>query len=44
MIGQWVYIMRTTPGIGPLFQPLEGAIRLKLTPPLTGHGACSAQE
>ena len=44
MIGRWVYIMRTIPNVGPLFQPLEDAIRLKLIPALTGHGACSALE
>jgi len=44
MIGQWVYIMRTIPSVGPLSQPLEDAISLKLIPALTGHGACSALE
>ena len=44
MISGWVYIMRTIPNVGPLFQPLEDAIRLKLIPALTGHGACSALE
>ena len=44
MIGRWIYIMRTIPNVGPLFQPLEDAIRLKLIPALTGHGACSALE
>ena len=42
MIGQWVYIMRTIPSVGLLFQPLEDGIHLKLIPALTGHGACSA--
>ena len=27
MIGRWVYIMRTIPDVGLLFQPLEDAIR-----------------
>ena len=36
--------MRTIRNVGPLFQPLEDAIRLKLIPALTGHGACSALE
>ena len=36
--------MTTIPNVGPLFQPLEDAIRLKLIPSLTGHGACSALE
>jgi len=30
--------------LGPLYQPLEDVIRLKLIPALTGHGACSALE
>ena len=44
MIGQWVYIMRTIPNVGPVFQPLEDAICLKLIPALTVHVACSALE
>ena len=44
VIGRWVYIMRTIPDVGPLFQPLEDAIRLKFIPSLTGHSACSALE
>ena len=44
IIGWWVYIMRTIPTVGPLFQPLGDAIHLRLIPALTGHGACSALE
>ena len=37
MIGRWMYVMRTIPNIGPLFKPLEDAIRLQLIPSFTGH-------
>ena len=30
-------VMRTIPNIGPLFEPLEDAIRLQLIPSFTGH-------
>lgn len=39
MISLWVYIMRTIPNIGPLFQPLEDTICLRLIPALTGYSA-----
>ena len=38
-----MYVMRTIPGISPLFKPLEDAIYLKLIHSLTGH-SCSASE
>ena len=41
MIGHWVYLMRTIPNIGSLFQPLEDAIRLQLLPSITGHVVCT---
>ena len=44
MIGRWIYVMRTIPNIGPLFQPLEDAIRLQFIPAFTGHGSCSMVE
>jgi len=44
MIGRWVYLMRTIPGISSFFQPLEDAIHLKLLPVLTGHSAGSSTE
>lgn len=44
MIGHWIYVMRTIPNIGPLFQPLEDAIRLQFLPAFTGHGSCSPDE
>ena len=48
MIGRWIYVMRTSmrtvPNIGPLFQPLEDAIRLQFIPAFTGHGSCSMVE
>ena len=44
MIGRWIYVMRTVPNIGPLFQPLEDAIRLQFIPAFTGHGSCSMVE
>ena len=44
MIGRWIYVMRTVPNIGPLFQPLEDAIRLQFIPAFTGHGSCSTDE
>ena len=42
MIGRWIYtyVMRTVPNIGPLFQPLEDAIRLQFISAFTGHGSC----
>ena len=39
MIGRWIYVMRTVPNIGPLFQPLEDAIRLQFIPAFTGHAS-----
>ena len=36
-------MMRTIPGISPLFKPLEDAIYLKLIPSLTGH-SCSTSK
>ena len=44
MVGRWMYVMRTIPDIGPLFQPLEDAIYLKLILSPTGHGSCSTSE
>ena len=44
MIGRWIYVMRIIPNIGPLFQPLEDAIRLQFIPAFTGHGPCSMVE
>ena len=34
---KWSYLTRTVHGIGPLLQPLETVIRLKLIPVLTGQ-------
>lgn len=34
---KWSYLTRTVQGIGPLLQPLETVIRLKLIPALTGQ-------
>jgi len=44
MTGRWIYVMRTIPNIGPLFQPLEDAIRLRFIPAFTSHGSCSTDE
>ena len=37
--GKWFYLARTIPGVGPLLQPLESALRHKFIPALTGQSA-----
>ena len=44
LVDRWAYLARTTPNIGPLFQPLEDIIRSKLIPALSGRPAPSDQE
>ena len=44
LIGHWVYLMRTVPGISSFIQPLEDAIRLRLLPSLSGSPAGSNTE
>ena len=39
LISKWTYLVRTTPDIEDLLQPLENAIRQQLLPSLTGQTA-----
>ena len=44
VVGHWVYLMRTIPKIGFLFQPLEDVIRLHFLSFITGHVTCNTAE
>ena len=41
---KWTYVMRTTPNISDLLQPLEKIIHNHLVPAITGRPPCSAME
>ena len=41
IISRWTHLIRTVPGIGNLFQPLEDEIRQRFLPALTGREAPS---
>lgn len=44
LAARWNYVARTIPDIGDLLEPVEGAIRYKLLPALTGRSAISDLE
>ena len=44
LMSRWTFIMRTIPGTGDVFQPLEDAIRFKFLTALTGRSAFSDVE
>ena len=41
---KWSYLSRSTSGIGPLLEPLEDVVQMKLLPVLTGRSATNQSE
>ena len=44
LVSKWNHVLRTTPEIGSLLQPLEQTLRIEFMPALTGKSAATDSE